>query len=83
MRPQQAAAQQPPHMGGFAPPGQMGQSPAVAAVEEHRARMLRDNPGIAGVFDPLLPHFESELEINDFPQHARWKVRRLPGGPPP
>lgn len=20
------------------------------------------------------PHFESELEINDFPQHARWKV---------
>ncbi len=20
-------------------------------------------------------HFESELEINDFPQHARWKVR--------
>ncbi len=55
----------------------------MAAVEEHRARMLRDNPGIAGVFDPLLPHFESELEINDFPQHARWKVRRLPKGPPP
>jgi hypothetical protein len=21
------------------------------------------------------PHFEAELEINDFPQHARWKVR--------
>jgi hypothetical protein len=20
------------------------------------------------------PHFESELEINDFPQQARWKV---------
>ena len=20
------------------------------------------------------PHFESELEVNDFPQHARWKV---------
>ncbi len=20
------------------------------------------------------PHFEAELEINDFPQHARWKV---------
>ena len=20
------------------------------------------------------PHFETELEINDFPQHARWKV---------
>jgi hypothetical protein len=25
------------------------------------------------------PHFETELEINDFPQHARWKViPRLP-----
>jgi hypothetical protein len=21
------------------------------------------------------PHFEAELEINDFPQHARWKAR--------
>ena len=20
------------------------------------------------------PHYEAELEINDFPQHARWKV---------
>ena len=20
-------------------------------------------------------HFEAEMEINDFPQHARWKVR--------
>jgi hypothetical protein len=25
---------------------------------------------------PAGPHFESELEINDFPQHARWKVRK-------
>ncbi|BDA49746.1 DEAD-box ATP-dependent RNA helicase 42 [Coccomyxa sp. Obi] len=23
---------------------------------------------------PAGPHFEAELEINDFPQHARWKV---------
>ena len=22
-------------------------------------------------------HYEAELEINDFPQHARWKVSRL------
>lgn len=22
------------------------------------------------------PHFETELEINDFPQHARWKASR-------
>ena len=34
-------------------------------------------PALAGVFDPTLPHFEAELEINDFPQHARWKVRSL------
>lgn len=26
---------------------------------------------------PAGPHFEAELEINDFPQHARWKVRAL------
>lgn len=25
--------------------------------------------------DANKPHFETELEINDFPQHARWKVR--------
>ena len=24
--------------------------------------------------DANKPHFETELEINDFPQHARWKV---------
>lgn len=24
---------------------------------------------------PAGPHFEAELEINEFPQHARWKVR--------
>ena len=24
--------------------------------------------------DSQKPHFETELEINDFPQHARWKV---------
>lgn len=31
----------------------------------------------AGIYhpDPDKPHFETELEINDFPQHARWKVQ--------
>lgn len=24
--------------------------------------------------DPTKPHYEAELEINDFPQHSRWKV---------
>lgn len=28
-----------------------------------------------GSQQPSGPHFEAELEINDFPQHARWKVR--------
>ena len=29
-----------------------------------------------GAYNPAAdkPHFETELEINDFPQHARWKV---------
>ena len=35
----------------------------------------------AGVLDVAQPHFEADLEINDFPQHARWKARsRLPDG---
>ena len=29
----------------------------------------------AGVLDVAQPHFEADLEINDFPQHARWKAR--------
>ena len=31
-------------------------------------------PGAPGVEQPA-KHFETELVINDFPQHARWKVR--------
>eukprot|EP00741_Cyanophora_paradoxa_P018341 tig00000204_g17710.t1 len=36
-------------------------------------------PGVSKVFaDAVLPdenaHYEAEIEINDFPQHARWKV---------
>ena len=31
-----------------------------------------------GLFDPTLPHYEADLEINDFPQHARWKVQQRP-----
>lgn len=33
--------------------------------------------------DTASPHYEADLEINDFPQHARWKVclvRRAVGG---
>ena len=32
-----------------------------------------------GAYNPAAdkPHFETELEINDFPQHARWKVHLL------
>jgi ATP-dependent RNA helicase DDX46/PRP5 len=35
---------------------------AMAAAERHNAANSHK------------PHFESELEVNDFPQHARWKV---------
>jgi hypothetical protein len=31
-----------------------------------------------GLFDPTLPHYEADLEINDFPQHARWKASAQP-----
>jgi len=32
------------------------------------------------VHRPMVPtgqHYEAEIEINDFPQHARWKVHLL------
>lgn len=52
-----------------------GSSQDAMASAQQRAAALAANPAAAGVFDPSLPHFETELEINDFPQRARWKVR--------
>ncbi len=57
-------------------PGGAGPSSSqdISAAAQQRAAALAANPAAAGVFDPSLPHYEQELEINDFPQHARWKV---------
>ena len=33
------------------------------------------NPNAPWLGGEMGAHFESEMEINDFPQHARWKVR--------
>ena len=45
----------------------------LPAVQPTAARA----PGwpVGGATEAEQAHFEAELEINDFPQHARWKVR--------
>ena len=53
----------------------------VASAQQIAARLMQQTaPGTstatpAGGLDVALPHFEADLEINDFPQHARWKAR--------
>ena len=52
-------------------------SGAARAAAFAAALNARHAAGGAAARNPALgnvPHFESELEINDFPQHARWKV---------
>lgn len=43
-----------------------------------RAAMLASSWGL-GMEDPDKPHFEARLDINDFPQHSRWKVMSASG----
>jgi hypothetical protein len=50
----------------------------TAAAGAARAAALAAQWGVPGVGpapDAKEAHFEAELEINDFPQHARWKAR--------
>lgn len=42
-----------------------------------RAAAFANSFGFGGMDDPDKPHFESRLDINDFPQHSRWKVSPL------
>lgn len=44
----------------------------IATSAAARAQQLASQWGGEG---DKTSHFEAELEINDFPQHARWKVR--------
>lgn len=57
-----------------AAPSAPATGPDSAAAAAQRAALLAANPQAKGIFDPTLPHYEADLEINDFPQHARWKV---------
>jgi hypothetical protein len=59
---------------------QAGMAPGAttAAAGAARAAALAAQWGVPGVGpapDAKEAHFEAELEINDFPQHARWKAR--------
>ena len=51
--------------GGFAGLSMQAAAQRAASL----AAALSGNPAGAAK-----PHYEAELEINDFPQHARWKV---------
>ena len=53
---------------------------ATAAAGAARAAALAAQWGVPGVGpapDMKEAHFEAELEINEFPQHARWKVHHV------
>ena len=58
----------------------------VASAQQIAARLMQQaTPGAApassaaaGGLDVAQPHYEADLEINDFPQHARWKARFYP-----
>ena len=56
----------------------------VASAQQIAARLMQQAaPGGAPAssaaagsgLDVAQPHYEADLEINDFPQHARWKAR--------
>jgi hypothetical protein len=59
--------------------------PPGAATAAEVAQRLMQQAGVsapavaAAAPEPAAPTYEAELEINDFPQHARWKVG--PGAP--
>lgn len=62
---------------GAAAPGAIpvgGNAASMAAAAQKLAASLSGAAG-AKAPEPTRPHYEAELEINDFPQHARWKVR--------
>ena len=47
--------------------------PTAPSIAQARAQQV---PGQwAAPEEERVSYFETELEINDFPQHARWKVR--------
>ena len=51
-----------------------GNAASMAAAAQKLAASMSGVTG-AKAPEPTRAHYEAELEINDFPQHARWKVR--------
>ena len=47
----------------------------AAGVGGSASAPLSVGGGTGVQLDTASPHYEADLEINDFPQHARWKVR--------
>ena len=59
------------------PPGMPGMAPGMAppAGGAPAPALLSVGGGTGVQVDLAQPHFEADLEINDFGQHPRWKVR--------
>ena len=77
-----------PQIGAAMGSGAMGAAGGVQSAAQVAARFMQQAgvPGSAAApisvgggtgvqVDAASPHYEADLEINDFPQHARWKVR--------
>lgn len=83
----QQQQQQPP---GMFSGGVPGSAPTIAAAAAAALQAMQGPgglllPGTAAVAGQSVTpqvaaapkHYEAELEVNDFPQHARWKVRYI------
>lgn len=66
----------PPQFGAAAP-GAMSVGGNAASMAAAAQKLAASMSGVTGAKapEPTRAHYEAELEINDFPQHARWKVR--------
>ncbi len=52
-------------------PSQAAQATGAARAAAFAAQLTAQHQAAMGNSGP---HYEAELEINDFPQHSRWKV---------
>lgn len=68
--------------------GAMGVAASAQSAAQLAARFMQQAGVVGGAAAPISvgggtgvqvdvasAHYEADLEINDFPQHARWKVR--------
>ena len=54
-----------------------GQAPSGLSMQAAAQRAASMAAALSGGASAPKAHYEAELEINDFPQHARWKVSHM------